>query len=44
MEEYKFNKELLYKLESIYARDGLTKVTLVLYLKLRMAPETIFKI
>ncbi|NVJ52458.1 MAG: hypothetical protein HWD90_02095 [Campylobacteraceae bacterium] len=26
MEEYKFNKELLYKLESIYARDGLTKV------------------
>lgn len=26
MEKYKFNKELLYKLESIYARDGLTKV------------------
>lgn len=26
MEEYKFNKELIHKLESIYARDGLTKV------------------
>jgi hypothetical protein len=26
METYKFNRELLYKLESIYARDGLTKV------------------